>query len=119
MATATLRADAARNRTTLVAAAREVTAGTGLEVPFDEIARRSGIGNATLYWRFPRRIDLIAAVFADRLVDHAYTVDAALEATDPWIGFEGYIEAVTELQVSDRVIPISSSWTCRPRPRSK
>lgn len=104
MSTTALRSDAARNRATLVAAGREVMAERGLEAPLDEIARRAGIGNATLYRRFPRRIDLIAAVFADRMADHARAVDAALAAPDPWEGFRSYIEAAAELQVHDRGI---------------
>ena len=102
--TMSLRSDAARNRAALVAAAREVMAERGLEAPLDEIARRAGIGNATLYRRFPRRIDLIAAVFADRMADHARAVQAAIEAPDPWEGFRGYLEAVADLQVHDRGI---------------
>jgi AcrR family transcriptional regulator len=99
--TTLLRSDAARNRAALVAAAREVMAERGLEVPLDEIARRAGIGNATLYRRFPRRVDLVAAVFADRMTDHARAVQAALDAADPWDGFRSYIEAAAELQVHD------------------
>lgn len=99
-----LRSDAARNRAALVAAAREVMAERGLEAPLDEIARRAGIGNATLYRRFPRRIDLIAAVFADRMADHARAVQAALDVSDSWEGFRGYLEAVADLQVHDRGI---------------
>jgi AcrR family transcriptional regulator len=102
--TTALRADAARNRAALVAAAREVMAERGLEAALDDIARKAGIGNATLYRRFPRRIDLIAAVFADRMGDHARAVQAALDATDPWEGFRGYVEAAAELQVHDRGI---------------
>jgi AcrR family transcriptional regulator len=99
-----LRADAARNRGALVAAAREVMAERGLKAPLDEIARRAGIGNATLYRRFPRRIDLIAAVFADRMAEHARAVEAALAADDPWEGFRAYVETAAELQVHDRGI---------------
>lgn len=104
MTTTSLRSDAARNRAAVVAAAREVMAERGLEAPLDEIARRAGIGNATLYRRFPRRVDLIAAVFADRMADHARAVQAALDATDPWEGLRCYVEAAAELQVRDRGI---------------
>src|SRR5215207_10156670 len=104
MTDTSLRADAARNRAALLTAAREVMAERGLEAPLDEIAKRAGIGNATLYRRFPRRIDLIAAVFADRMADHAGAVQAALEAVDPWEGLRSYIEAAAELQVHDRGI---------------
>lgn len=99
-----LRADAARNRAAIVATARAVMAEHGLDVPFDEIAKQAGVGNATLYRRFPTRLDLIAAVFADRMVDHADAVDKALAASDPWDGFAGYIEAAAELQVHDQGI---------------
>jgi AcrR family transcriptional regulator len=99
-----LRTDAARNRAALVAAAREVMAERGLEAPLDEIARRAGVGNATLYRRFPRRVDLIAAVFADRMADHAGAVQAALDAHDPWDGLRGYVEAAADLQVHDHGI---------------
>jgi AcrR family transcriptional regulator len=100
----TLRADAARNRAAIVATAREVMAEHGLDVPLDEIAKQAGVGNATLYRRFPTRIDLVAAVFADRMFTHADAVDKALAAADPWDGFAGYIEAAAELQVHDHGI---------------
>lgn len=49
------RADALRNRERIVAAAREMFVEFGPEVPFDEIARRAGVGNATVYRNFPDR----------------------------------------------------------------
>ncbi len=99
-----LRADAARNRTAIVEAAREVFADHGLDAPLDEIARRAGTGNATLYRRFPTRADLIAAVFAERMADHLAAVEAALADPDPWEGFAGYVRSVGEMQARDRGI---------------
>lgn len=61
------RADAQRNRDLLVAAAREVFAERGADAPLDEIARRAGIGNATLYRHFPDRRELLIAVYADEV----------------------------------------------------
>jgi AcrR family transcriptional regulator len=58
------RADARRNAALLLAAAREVFAEQGTDAPLDEIARRSGVGNATLYRHFPDRRELIIAVYA-------------------------------------------------------
>ena len=58
------RADAARNAARLVAAAREVVPEAGNDVAFDVIARRAGIGNATLYRHFPTHADLLVAVYA-------------------------------------------------------
>jgi AcrR family transcriptional regulator len=54
-----LRADAARNRERILAAAREALVAEGAEAPLDEIARRAGVGNATLYRHFPDRKSLL------------------------------------------------------------
>jgi AcrR family transcriptional regulator len=99
-----LRADAARNREAIVEAARAVFAEQGLDAPLDEIAKRAGTGNATLYRRFPQRADLVAAVFADRMADHADAVEAALADDDPWQGFASYIQAAAAMQAADRGI---------------
>ncbi|WP_406344057.1 TetR/AcrR family transcriptional regulator [Streptomyces sp. NBC_00648] len=56
------RADALRNRERIIAAAREMFVEEGAMVPLDEIARRAGIGNATLYRHFKDRADLITSV---------------------------------------------------------
>ncbi|MEU8774741.1 TetR/AcrR family transcriptional regulator [Streptomyces sp. NPDC048606] len=53
------RADAVRNRERILAAAREMLVEFGSQAPLDEIARRAGIGNATLYRHFPDRADLV------------------------------------------------------------
>jgi AcrR family transcriptional regulator len=60
--TARLRADASRNRERIVNAARESIVEFGAEVPLDEVARRAGVGNATLYRHFSDRIELIRQV---------------------------------------------------------
>jgi AcrR family transcriptional regulator len=99
-----LRADAARNRAAIVEAAREVFADQGLDASLDEIARRAGTGNATLYRRFPSRGDLIAAVFAERMVEELDAVEAALADPDPWSGFASYVTAVGGMQARDRGI---------------
>ncbi|MFD6247380.1 TetR/AcrR family transcriptional regulator [Streptomyces roseolus] len=68
------RADALRNRERLVAAAREMFVEFGCAVPYDEIARRAGVGNATLYRNFPERPELVHEVVLSilgRLVERA------------------------------------------------
>jgi AcrR family transcriptional regulator len=57
-----LRADARRNYNALLAAADELFTSHGPDVSLDEIARRAGVGNATLYRHFPDRRDLLVAV---------------------------------------------------------
>lgn len=99
-----LRADAERNRAAIVEAARAVFAEQGLEAPLDEIAKLAGTGNATLYRRFPTRGDLVAAVFAERMVEHVKAVEAALADSDAWNGFASYVRAITAMQARDRGI---------------
>ncbi|MFC9584626.1 TetR/AcrR family transcriptional regulator [Streptomyces yangpuensis] len=53
------RADAVRNRERILAAAREAFVEFGSAAPLDEVARRAGIGNATLYRHFPDRDTLV------------------------------------------------------------
>ncbi|GAA4933927.1 TetR/AcrR family transcriptional regulator [Actinoplanes utahensis] len=97
-----LRADARRNRAALLAAAREVFAEQGLDASLDEIARRAGVGNATLYRRFPSRRHLIAEVFASHMTAAVHLAEQALEHPDPWAAFVGYLTRVCELQATDR-----------------
>ncbi|MFE2536474.1 TetR/AcrR family transcriptional regulator [Streptomyces sp. NPDC059371] len=68
------RADALRNRERIVAAAREMFVEFGAEVPFDEIARRAGVGNATVYRNFPDRDALAREV-----------VCSVMDRTSEWI----------------------------------
>ena len=97
-----LRADARRNRAALLAAAREVFAEQGLDASLDEIARRAGVGNATLYRRFPSRRHLIAEVFASHMTAAVHLAEQALDHPDPWAAFIGYLTRVCELQATDR-----------------
>ena len=97
-----LRADAERNRTALLAAAREVFGEHGLDASLDEIARRARVGNATLYRRFPSRRELIAEVFAGRMSEYVQLADRALSEPDPWSAFVGYLTRLCEMQATDR-----------------
>lgn len=63
----TMRADALRNRRRLLDAADAVFRERGLDASFDEIARRAGLGNATLYRHFPDREALIGALVGESL----------------------------------------------------
>jgi AcrR family transcriptional regulator len=58
------RADARRNYDRVLAAATEVFDELGVSAPLDEIARRAGVGNATMYRHFPTRRELVIAVYA-------------------------------------------------------
>ena len=61
--TAGLRADARRNRDTLLRTAALLFAEQGVAAPMEEIARRAGLGIGTLYRHFPTRDALIERVY--------------------------------------------------------
>ncbi|MBP2473436.1 AcrR family transcriptional regulator [Crossiella equi] len=97
-----LRTDAQANRARILAAAAEAFAAHGLDVPMAAVARRAGVGVATLYRRFPTKQALVTEVFADQLETCAGAVDEAALIADPWQGFCHVIEQLAKMQVSDR-----------------
>ncbi|MEV8533215.1 helix-turn-helix domain-containing protein [Streptomyces sp. NPDC051211] len=101
---APVRRDARRNRELLLAAARKAFAAQGLDAPLDEIARRAGVGNATLYRHFPTRAALIDAVFQDALQGTVAAGEEARTSADAWEGLARYLEAVFMLLAADRGI---------------
>ncbi|MFI1094605.1 TetR/AcrR family transcriptional regulator [Streptomyces sp. NPDC020917] len=76
--TARLRADASRNRERIVAAATEALVEFGPDVPLDEVARRAGVGNATLYRHFSDRCELIRQVTLSVMARTAQRAEDAL-----------------------------------------
>ncbi|MFF5406755.1 TetR/AcrR family transcriptional regulator [Streptomyces misionensis] len=63
-----LRADAARNRETVLAAATRAFAACDSEPSMREIARQAGVGVATVFRHFPTREALVDAVYQDQVV---------------------------------------------------
>lgn len=94
-----IRADARRNYDALLTAADELFATNGPDVALDEIARRAGVGNATLYRHFPDRRDLLVAVCVSEmnalcaLGEHLDTDPDAGRALTGWL--RAYIEHVS------------------------
>ena len=97
-----LRADARENRARVLAVARELFAERGLEVPMAAIARRAGVGVATLYRRFPTKEALVMEAFTEQFSLCRAVIDEALADPDPWNGFRAVIEKVCLMQATDR-----------------
>jgi AcrR family transcriptional regulator len=74
-----VRADAARNRTLLLAAAEEEFAERGPSASVADIARRAGIAKGTVFRHFDTKEDLIAAIVCEHI---ATLVDAARRLAD-------------------------------------
>ena len=97
-----LRADAARNRTRVLDAARTAFAEAGLDVGVEEIARRAGVGKGTLYRRFPTKEALVRAIFGDILVEVQQMADEAREVPDAGQAFGQFLNEASRLQASNQ-----------------
>lgn len=101
------RADAQRNYDLLVAAARDVFHDHGVDAPLDDIARRAGVGNATMYRHFPTRRELIIAVYSEEVAELCTRSQSLLAEEAPgdalfdWLeGFIAHVAAKRELALS-------------------
>lgn len=70
------RADAQRNTDAILQAAKAVFATAGVAAPVREIAAQAGVGIGTVYRSFPKRSDLIAAVFRREVDNFAEAAEA-------------------------------------------
>lgn len=61
------RSDAERNRERILAAARDALADRAGEVSMAEVARRAGVGMATLYRNYPGRRELLEGLFGQEV----------------------------------------------------
>jgi AcrR family transcriptional regulator len=98
----TLRADAERNRCLIVEAAAAAFAEEGLDVGVAEIARRAGVGNATVFRRFPTKDALFDAIVEDRIAELDAAASAALEVDDPWEALVQFLETGAAMQARNR-----------------
>ena len=78
-----LRADAARNRQLLLAAAADEFAERGLDTSVADIASRAGVGKGTVFRHFATKDDLIAAIVTDRINVLNAVGESLLDAADP------------------------------------
>ena len=93
-----LRADAARNADRILRAARDVYAEIGPDAPMDTIARRAGVGERTLYRRFPTKGELARAVIDQAIADDlSPEIERALRSRNPLRGLAKLIEAAIAL----------------------
>lgn len=97
-----LRSDARDNRERILATARAAFASGGLDVPIREIARRAGVGVATVYRHFPAKEDLLAEAFAGQMASCTDIVEEGLAEPDPWRGFCLVVEKLMYVHALDR-----------------
>lgn len=105
------RADALRNRERIVTAAREMFVEHGPDVPLDEIARRAGVGNATVYRNFPDRDALVREVVCSVMDRTAEAAEQALAETgDAFAALERFVHTAADERISALCPMVSSTF---------
>ncbi|MEV4799423.1 TetR/AcrR family transcriptional regulator [Nonomuraea sp. NPDC049421] len=106
-ATRPMRADARRNYDRILAAAAEAVAEHGAEASLEEIARRAGVGSATLHRHFPSRQLLLEAVFRDKVEALCATAAGLAAEPDPGQALATWLGAVARHAVTNRGLAAS------------
>jgi AcrR family transcriptional regulator len=105
------RADALRNRERIVAAAREMFVEFGPDAPLDEIARRAGVGNATVYRNFPDRDALVREVVCSVMDRTAHVAEQAFaDSGDAFEALEHFVHAAADERISALCPMVSSTF---------
>ena len=106
-----LRADAQRKRDAVLVAAVEVFAERGVDIALDEVARRAGVGIATLYRHFPTREALITGAYLREIEQLCDGVDDLLAELPPdralvaWMRrFVGYVAGKPGMALALKII---------------
>lgn len=103
------RADAQRNARRLLAAARELFDEQGPDAPLDEVAKRAGLGNATLYRHYPTRADLLIAVYAGEVAELCDHGAALLREPSPGEAFHTWLEAFAVHVATRRTLALAGT----------
>jgi AcrR family transcriptional regulator len=111
-----LRADAARNRARILAAAAELFAERGLDASTAEIAHRAGVGEATLFRRFPTKDDLIVAICGDQMDEVIAVANDCVDERDPWRGIERFVREMVQRRIEDRGAMEAIKHRCMAKP---
>ena len=104
------RADAERNRGKILAAARSAFADPDAEVSMAEVARRAGVGMATLYRNFPGRRELVEALYIEEVdaICEAAGTAGGLAVGDKVLLIPAHVDPAINLY--DRLFAWDGSW---------
>jgi AcrR family transcriptional regulator len=98
------RADAQRNRDSLLEAAKAAFAEAGPEASLDEIARRAGVGIGTLYRHFPTRDAVVEAVYRRAVQQLADAAPRLVETMAPAEALRAWMRLFIDYIAAKRVI---------------
>jgi AcrR family transcriptional regulator len=98
-----LRADAARNRAKLLAAAREAFTEDGAGASLEDIARRADVGIGTLYRNFETRQALLEAVYVDEVAAICAAADD-LDELAPWDALVSWLRSFADYAATKKAL---------------
>jgi AcrR family transcriptional regulator len=87
----------------LVVAAREVFSTQGSDASMEAIALEAGVGAGTLYRHFPRRIDLVEAVYQNDVDGLLLAAEKAVANLEPWDALVDWLDAFLRYSLGKRV----------------
>ncbi|HMJ74076.1 MAG TPA: TetR/AcrR family transcriptional regulator [Solirubrobacterales bacterium] len=97
--------DADGKRATLLRAAGEVFARSGLEAPMPEVAAAAGAGIGSVYRQFSSKRELLAALVIERLESVREDAEAAVASpVGPWAALVALLWDYAERQAGDDVV---------------
>lgn len=104
-----LRADAARNVERILRAARDVYSELGPDAPVEAVAHRAGVGERTLYRRFPAKADLVRAALDQSIAANLTpAIEDARRSEDALHGLTQLIEAAILLGAREQNLLIAA-----------
>lgn len=98
------RADARRNHERIIVAALEVFSERGLEATMPEVAKRAGVGKATVYRSYPTKAGLIDAIAEYQLRWVEERIAWAAEQPDAHQALGVFLDDLAERLARDRIL---------------
>ncbi len=99
-----MRADARRNYERLVMAARRVFTDEGTGASMEAVARDAGVGIGTLYRHFPKRIDLVEAVYRNDVEELVTAAEKAVANSGPLEAVDEFLQAFVRYAEAKRTL---------------
>ncbi|MCA2205527.1 TetR/AcrR family transcriptional regulator [Nocardia rosealba] len=104
------KAQAARNDGLILEAARTVFLDDP-NAPIAAVAEQAGVGISALYRRYPSKEVLLRTLCHEGLRRYNVEADAALEDSDGWRGFVGFLERVVDADVHSLTVRLAGTFT--------
>jgi AcrR family transcriptional regulator len=111
------RAQAARNDTAILQAARDVFLADP-RAPIAAVAERAGVGISALYRRYTGKEDLLRRLCHDGLRRYLAEAEAAAAEPDGWAALAGFLERVVDADVHALTVHLAGTFTPTPQMRA-